>query len=203
MYAGLREGSFTLKMSLRKSIPSYVTLSDFRIQVYVYVTYAGQRRTCRLCGAFDHMAAMCPRRSTPEKYGEGKGVGKEREVTTQSTGEHLQDHRTWSKIVEDNPEECVTLPEVSQVIENMRMEDEVRRVELGSQVTATIDTVIQEFLGNQNEDGTLSMVSDGKLIGEEGIQEVVMWVMGICNQRGLVRLWLKYTTLECEMRECT
>lgn len=56
-YEGLPEGSFTLKMTLRQPIPSYVFMEVFRTQVYVY--YSGQRKTCRLCGSFEHMAAQC------------------------------------------------------------------------------------------------------------------------------------------------
>ncbi|XP_069949566.1 uncharacterized protein [Cherax quadricarinatus] len=58
-YAGWPEGTFNLKMTLRHPIPSFVILDDFRTQVMVY--YAGQRKTCRLCGAYDHMAAQCER----------------------------------------------------------------------------------------------------------------------------------------------
>ncbi|XP_069941920.1 uncharacterized protein [Cherax quadricarinatus] len=59
-YAGKLEGTYSVKMTLRYPIPSYVVLPEFRTQVFV--TYAGQRRTCRLCGSYDHLAALCERR---------------------------------------------------------------------------------------------------------------------------------------------
>lgn len=59
-FEGLPEGSCTLKMSLRQPVPSYVTLTGYRTQVFVH--YAGQRKTCRLCDSYEHMAAQCPRR---------------------------------------------------------------------------------------------------------------------------------------------
>ncbi|XP_069955581.1 laminin subunit gamma-1-like [Cherax quadricarinatus] len=58
-YEGFPEGSFTIKMTLRQSIPSYVRLEKYRTQVFVH--YAGQRKTCKLCNSFEHMAAQCPR----------------------------------------------------------------------------------------------------------------------------------------------
>lgn len=58
-----------LKMTLRHPIPSYVILEDFKTQVLV--SYAGQRRTCCLCGAYDHMVAMCVKqRQAPAQTGE-------------------------------------------------------------------------------------------------------------------------------------
>ncbi|XP_069955169.1 uncharacterized protein [Cherax quadricarinatus] len=59
-YEGFPEGSFTIKMMLCQSIPSYVRLEKYRTQVFVH--YLGQRKTCRLCNSFEHMAAQCPRR---------------------------------------------------------------------------------------------------------------------------------------------
>nr|XP_053644059.1 uncharacterized protein LOC128696711 [Cherax quadricarinatus] len=59
-YEGLPEGSCTLKMILKQPIPSYVHLEHYRTQVFVH--YAGQRKTCRLCNSYDHMAAQCSRR---------------------------------------------------------------------------------------------------------------------------------------------
>nr|XP_053640633.1 uncharacterized protein LOC128694505 [Cherax quadricarinatus]XP_053640634.1 uncharacterized protein LOC128694505 [Cherax quadricarinatus] len=65
-YTGIPEGTYSVKMTLRLPIPSYVVLSDFRNEVFV--TYAGQRRTCRLCGSYDHVAAQCgKRRGYPEQ----------------------------------------------------------------------------------------------------------------------------------------
>lgn len=59
-YAGKLEGTNSVKITLCYPIPSYVVLPEFRNQVFV--TYAGQRRTCRLCGSYDHLAALCGRR---------------------------------------------------------------------------------------------------------------------------------------------
>lgn len=63
-YAGLPEGTFSLKISLPHLVPSYVYLSDFHKQRMV--TYAGWRRTCRICGEYDHVAAECGRRGYPQ-----------------------------------------------------------------------------------------------------------------------------------------
>lgn len=112
---GMPEGSFSLKMSLKHPIPSYVIMEDFRTQVYV--TYSGQRRTCRICGTYDHIAAQCPTRrgrievatrideaAAPQSYA----------VATQrapSTG------KLWSEEVEGEQEEspvCLTLPGVGE-----------------------------------------------------------------------------------------
>ncbi|XP_053645098.1 uncharacterized protein [Cherax quadricarinatus] len=60
LYAGIPEGTFTLKMTLRQPIPSYVILDDFKSQVMV--SYTGQQHTCHLCGAYDHTAAQCEQR---------------------------------------------------------------------------------------------------------------------------------------------
>lgn len=63
LYAGLPEGSYTLKMSLRWPILSYVTLTGYRTQVFIH--YAGQRERCRLCDSYEHMVAQCTRRQAP------------------------------------------------------------------------------------------------------------------------------------------
>lgn len=59
-YTGMLEGTYSVKMTLHHPIQSYVMLQAFRTQVYV--TYAGQRRTCRLCASHDHIAAQCGKR---------------------------------------------------------------------------------------------------------------------------------------------
>lgn len=62
---GSPEGTFSLKMSLKHPILSFLGIEDFRTQVYV--TYTGQRRTYCMCGVYDHVVAHCPmRRGRPE-----------------------------------------------------------------------------------------------------------------------------------------
>ncbi|XP_069953059.1 uncharacterized protein [Cherax quadricarinatus] len=96
-YTGMPEGTFSLKMTLRQPIPSYVYLQDFRTQVMVL--YPGQRRTCRICGEYDHIAAACEknRRVT-------KPVQEDVAPVTPDEGEHRSSEegrgRLWSEMVE-------------------------------------------------------------------------------------------------------
>ncbi|XP_069939228.1 uncharacterized protein [Cherax quadricarinatus] len=108
---GMPEGSFSLKMSLKHPIPSYVVMEDFRTQVYV--TYSGQRRTCRLCGMYDHMAAQCPTRRGKTMEVRRIDVTKEQWSYASATQQHTLASKPWSEEVEGEIEEspvCLTLP---------------------------------------------------------------------------------------------
>nr|XP_053633085.1 uncharacterized protein LOC128689046 [Cherax quadricarinatus] len=97
-FAGLQEGSFTLKMSLHQPIPSYINLEEFRTQVYV--TYPGQRRTCRLCGALDHIAAQCIKRQTPSGRGRRPDGEAPRRILADEVVEDLPCLKSWSDEVD-------------------------------------------------------------------------------------------------------
>ncbi|XP_069957545.1 uncharacterized protein [Cherax quadricarinatus] len=100
-YMGRPEGTFSLKMTLRHPIPSYVVLEDFRTQVMV--SYAGQRRTCRICGAYDHMAAECVKlRRAPAQTGEAPVTSV---IAVESPVRKPGPGRLWSEEVEDSKEE--------------------------------------------------------------------------------------------------
>lgn len=96
-YAGLPEGTFTLKIILRHPIPSYVYLQNFKTQVMI--SYAGQKRTCRLCGEYDHIAVSCGKRQrVPGPAAEASAPAREEvDEGQQSEGGC---GRLWSKIVD-------------------------------------------------------------------------------------------------------
>lgn len=74
----------------------------------VYVSYAGQRRTCRLCNSYEHIAAQCARRVAPRVPDPVEEVQQTSVVATAKTGTPL-----WSEEVEKEGEQlgtCVTLP---------------------------------------------------------------------------------------------
>lgn len=98
-YAGLPDGSFTLKMSLRQAIPSYVYLDDFQIQVMV--SYAGQRRTCHLCGDYDHMAAECGQRGQARRPAGGSTNDDGQEAPIHGRKGDGGHSRLWSEEIEE------------------------------------------------------------------------------------------------------
>lgn len=96
-YMGRLEGTFTLKMTLRHAIPSYVVLEDFRTQVFVSCT--GQRRTCRLCGGYDHLAAVCVKQRLVHAQTSAAPVINVDAVATSPMHKH-EHGRLWSEEVE-------------------------------------------------------------------------------------------------------
>nr|XP_053647550.1 uncharacterized protein LOC128699066 [Cherax quadricarinatus] len=98
-YVGYPEGSFSLKMTLRQPIPSYVFLEEFKTQILV--TYAGQRRTCRLCDGYDHIAAECVRRRTGQGIPRSDISRRGPTVTDQNRQDGRRRDRLWSEEVEE------------------------------------------------------------------------------------------------------
>nr|XP_053652758.1 uncharacterized protein LOC128702506 [Cherax quadricarinatus] len=98
-YVGYPEGTFSLKMTIRHPIPSYVILEAFRTQLMV--AYAGQRRTFRHCGGYDHIAAYCEQQTRLHGVectaaGEPGQVGRALEIQ-----EGRGPGRLWSEEVEE------------------------------------------------------------------------------------------------------
>nr|XP_053642176.1 uncharacterized protein LOC128695525 [Cherax quadricarinatus] len=134
-YAGMLEGTYSVKMTLRHPIPSYVMLQAFRTQVYV--TYAGQRRTCRLCGSYDHIAAQCgkrrgnlqlPQQQQSEEVEEGEG-------REQSYANPSRQRSSWSDEVEKAQENA--------------LEDAIQR---GESPSLDINKVFEETLPTMGEE---------------------------------------------------
>lgn len=113
-YKGRPEGSYTLKMTLARPIPSYVMLVESRTQVFVH--YAGQRKTCRLCSSYDHMAAQCPRRQPTRAPGTLAVEQRPCELMPELGEEEAVTSGRWSEEVEREVSTvgtCVTLLEVT------------------------------------------------------------------------------------------
>ncbi|XP_069945397.1 uncharacterized protein [Cherax quadricarinatus] len=172
-YAGALEGAYTVKMTLRHPIPSYIVLKELRTQVYV--TYAGQQRTCRLCGSYDHIAAQCEKRSgypaqqqrqqqqqQQQQQQPVDEVGDERE---QSLATPPQQRLSWSEEVDKEKElesPVVTLQGESQSLDIHKVFEE-RLPNMGEEVAASLVKALDDLL----EESVLDQVEDpGSVLGK-------------------------------------
>ncbi|XP_069946825.1 uncharacterized protein [Cherax quadricarinatus] len=148
-YVGLPDGSFTLKMSLCHAIPSYVYLDDFRTQVMV--SYAGQRRTCRLCGEYDHMAAECGQRGQARRPAGGSTNDDGQEAPIHGRKGDGGHGRLWSEEIEEpvvvsNLELSSLESPASPVVQQASGEDQVT-VEV-EDLDATIASVLHTMFSS-------------------------------------------------------
>ncbi|XP_069947746.1 uncharacterized protein [Cherax quadricarinatus] len=111
-FAGKPDGSFSVKMSIKMAIPSFV-LDVYRTQVYVY--YPGQRKKCRLCDAYGHMAYQCGRRRSRQQGEQRVSSDAPTQAPESMVGEGVRPTPTTQQPSLDVPvtspdSPCVTLP---------------------------------------------------------------------------------------------
>ncbi|XP_069954323.1 uncharacterized protein [Cherax quadricarinatus] len=160
-YAGTLEGTYTVKMTLRHPIPSYVVLKELRTQVYV--TYAGQRHTCRLCGSYDHIAAQCGKRSGYlAQQRQRQPVGEVSDEREQPLATPPQQRLSWSEEVDKEKElesPVVTLQGESQSLDIHQVLEE-RIPIMGEEVAASLVKALEVLL----EESVLDHVGDPGLV---------------------------------------
>lgn len=170
-YEGMPEGSYTLKMSLTRPIPSYVTMTGCRTQVYVY--YAGQRKTCRLCSSYEHMAAQCPRRQAPRILETPIVIQQSCDLVPGSVASGGRRPDLWSQEVDREvaeEETCVTIPGESG---ESKVLSEESLVQEASTQEGLLADVIKDFLDGDEPgvEGVLSLCEVGELEGQQIVEK--------------------------------
>nr|XP_053656676.1 uncharacterized protein LOC128705539 [Cherax quadricarinatus] len=169
-YMGIPEGAFSVKMTLRHPIPSYVVMEDFRTQVFV--TYAGQRSTCHLCGSYDHLAAQCERRRGDKDQQQRRDVEERREDQDQLFSTLPQQSLTWSEEVERAEEKEMagaTRGDDINSLDVVQVLDEVIAEANGSDAETTIVSTFENILGNESPCQDVGTDLDHGSAVEEGV----------------------------------